>query len=457
MALDNQSPTEIERSSYRQFVQPLWHHGLLPDGNVPAIELTRGAGIYLWDATGKRYIDGWSSSGPAALGHGRVELAEAAYDQMKSMAFFPNAMGFSNQSARLLSERLLDIAGCLEGAVWFSTSGSEAIETAMKIALHYHRNRGEADRRMFLTCLNGFHGNTLGAAAATGSKEVGFFFPAVAASFEQLPATPHESSHESEAFLAVLAESIARIGAKNLAGFIAEPIPVGGGVRVPITWHWSRVKELLSENGILMIADEVLTGFGRTGTMFSQQHYGINADLVTLSKGITSGYLPLSACVTSASVAAEFDNTGARALRHRGTYSGHATSCAVALRSLELIQDERLPENAIAQGVRLKKGLERIASRPGSLVGRPTGKGLLISVPVYRREPGDASSASEFGATEARMLHAKCIENGLILGKPGLPIGFWPPLTVTADEVDEILDIFGESVDALESSSRAIR
>lgn len=423
------------------FVRPLWHHGVIPTHDGLPIELVKAEGIYLWDSNGKRYIDGFGSRGAAILGHGRSELADAASEQMRRGAYLALVFGCTNQPARQLAERLLAKIGQRDGAVWFSSSGSEAIEAAIKIALNYHLNRGEPQRRIILTCRSSYHGITLGAAAATGLADHDHFTREAASSFVRLPQTPHDSDVLTAEFLTELDATIERIGAEKIAALVAEPIPTPGGVRVPVDYHWLHVKNLLARHGILLIADEVLDGFGRTGTMFAQEHFGYRADLTTLAKGLTSGYIPLSACVAAPHIASEFDGFGPRALRHLGTYSGHPAACAVALRALDLIEDEGVVDNAAAQGTRLRKELERICADNPQLLGSPTGKGLLYSIDVHSNE----LKRKRCGTA----LQIECRSRGLFLTAAEDVIYFSPPLVVNEEQVDEMMNVFENSVSAI--------
>jgi len=435
-------PTHSDRNGTASsgFVRPLWHHNVLPTTHGQPIELVSAHGVRLRDSAGHEYIDGFASSGATVLGHGRLDLADAAREQMRTAAFFPAIGGFSNTPARELAERLLSLAGHPGGAVWFATSGSEAVEAAIKISLNYHLNRGAPDRRIILCCRNAFHGNTMGAAAATGSADQDPFVREAAVNFARLPATPHESRSASDEFLAVLTEAIERLNPARIAGFIAEPVPAGG-VRIPHAEHWKRVRRVLSEHGILMIADEVFCGLGRAGAMLAQHRYGFNADVITVSKALTSGYFPLSACIASAAVTDAFEDMGELALRHRGTYSAHATGCAVGLRTLQIIETDGLVENGIRMGALLSEGLKELADIYPDMLGPPIGVGLMWIAPLVETAPVRGSAAAR-----ARMLQARCRENGLLTAKPGPVVGLWPPLIVSATDIDEILSKLSRSV-----------
>ncbi|GAA0965672.1 aspartate aminotransferase family protein [Acrocarpospora macrocephala] len=422
------------------YVHPMWHHSVLAPEHAPApVVLERAEGVYLWDREGNRYIDGLASFGACIVGHGRPELAQAAYDQMSSGAHLAPVFGCTNDVSRRLAERLLALTGHSGGSVRFATSGSEAVEAAFRIALNYHLNRGDTERRIILATEGSYHGTTVATLAAAGRGENRHFMRDLDDMFVRLPATPQQEEAASAEFLEALRSTIERVGPHRIAAFVAEPIPVSFGIRIPHHDHWRKVKELLHEHGILYIADEVLNGFGRTGELFAEQHFGVTGDLITMSKGLSSGYFPISACVASAAVTAAFDEYGERALRHMGTYSAHAAGCAVAMRTIDIIEDEALVENARIQGARVGAGLTALAAEFPGRVHPPTGLGLFWTVVL--NPDGDRQLARE--------VLAECRARGMITQANGNVLYFYLPLVVTAEEVDESLVILSESFRAV--------
>ncbi|MEU6643620.1 aminotransferase class III-fold pyridoxal phosphate-dependent enzyme [Saccharomonospora sp. NPDC046836] len=289
--------TETSATEF-SFLRPLWHHSTLrADHGVEPVVLDRGENIYLWDAQGRRYVDGHASFGSCIVGHGRTEIAQAAYDQMVRGAHLPSVFGCTNEPAARLSHKLLELTGHEGGSVRYATSGSEAVEAALRIAFNYHVNRGEAERRVILSTYGSYHGTTIATMAAPGNVENAHYISDLDVMFRRLPPTPHADERASDSWVATLEATIEEVGPHRIAALLAEPIPasVEGGIRVAHLDHWKKVQTVLRKHGILHITDEVLCGWGRKGTLFGQQHFGVRGDLITLSKGLSSGYFPISA------------------------------------------------------------------------------------------------------------------------------------------------------------------
>ena len=298
--------------------------------------------------------------------------------------------------------------------------------------------------RIILTTQGSYHGTTIATMAASGNAENMHFVRELDPLFVRLPPTPDGDLERSDAFVAELVATIERVGADRIAAFMSEPIPVTWGLRRPHADHWRKVKETLHEYGILYITDEVLSGFGRTGKLFAQNYFDVTGDLITLSKGLSSGYAPISACVASEQVAAAFENYGPRALRHMGTYTAHATGCSVAMRAIDIIEDEGLVENSRVQGERLGRGLERIAAAHGDRVQAPSGLGLFWTITL------EADGEREM----AREVLAASRERGMILQAWGDVLYLYLPLVVTAEQVDEVLAILADSFDDVLGAGR---
>jgi adenosylmethionine-8-amino-7-oxononanoate aminotransferase len=424
------------------FLRPFWHHSTLaPEHGPRPVVLDRAENIYLWDIEGRRYIDGHASFGSCIVGHGRKEMAQAAYDQMVRGAHLPSVFGCTNQPAAILSDRLLQLTDHLGGSVRYATSGSEAVEAALRIAFNYHLNRGEPSRQKILSTRGSYHGTTIATMAASGNPENSHFTRDLDGMFVHLPPTPHQDEKASEEWVDVMRATIEEVGAENIAAFLAEPIPISveGGVRVAHHDHWRRVQEVLRPLGILHITDEVLCGWGRTGRLFGQNHFGVKGDLITLSKGLSSGYFPISACVAAPFVTEAFEPIGPRALRHMGTYTAHATGCAVALRAIDLIESEGLVENSRHLGERVADALERIVQSHRESIELVSGIGLFWSMllkPDAERELG-------------REILAACRDRGLILQAWGNIVILYLPLISTEQQVDETMDILAQGCSAV--------
>ncbi|WP_214104723.1 aminotransferase family protein [Acrocarpospora catenulata] len=416
------------------WVRPVWHHSTLdPEHGARPIVLDRAENIYLWDTDGRRYVDAHASFGSCIVGHGRPEMAQAAYDQLVRGAHLPSVFGCTNEPSARLSQRLLKLTRHEGGSVRYATSGSEAVEAALRIAFNYHLNRGETGRRKILSTLGSYHGTTIATLAAPGEPDNEHFIRDIDSMFVRLPPTPHQDERASEEWVATLRETIERVGPENIAALLAKPIPVSiaGGVRVAHVDHWRKVQEVLRSYGILHITDEVLCGWGRTGKLFGQNHFGIQGDIITVSKGLSSGYFPVSGAIAAPFVTEAFDPNGPRALRHMGTYTAHATGCAVALRAIDIIESEGLVENCARLAPRVAEALRLIGKRHQDSISQVSGIGLFWSVLI--RPDGDRQIGRE--------VLAACRERGLILQTWGNTVLFYLPLISTEEQVDEVMDL----------------
>jgi 4-aminobutyrate--pyruvate transaminase len=404
--------------------------------------LVRGEGAWLWDAEGKRYLDGFAGLWNVNVGHGRRELAEAARAQMEDVAFVPTFFGLVSPPTIELAARLAELFPGPIDHFHFTSGGAESNETAIKIARYYWYLKGQPERVKILSRQMAYHGIAMGALSATGVPAYWEGFGPRPPGFIHLtapyPYRAAEGMTESE-FVAALAreleQTIEREGAETIAAFIGEPVQGAGGVVVPPDGYWPVIAEILERHGILLILDEVITGFGRTGTLFGLQQYGLSPDIVSFAKGITSGYVPLGGVgVTDEvfEVLASVDRT----FMHGFTYSGHPVSCAVALRNLQIIEEERLPDNAREAGAYLLAGLRSLHDRPS--VGDVRGKGLMLMVEVVadkqtkaKFEPAFQLGSKLEQATRARGLIVRCTPDGIAIA---------PPLTITREECDFLLE-----------------
>lgn len=410
--------------------------------------LVRGKGARLWDSDGKEYLDGFAGLWNVNVGYGRQELADVARDQMARLAFSPTFFGLATPPAIDLAAK---VASMLPGAlnhVNFTSGGAESNETAIKIARYYWSLGGKPDKVKVISRQMGYHGIAMGALAATGIPAYWQHFGPRVPGFVHISApydyrnNPGLSEGEFVARLArELEETIEREGANTIAAFIGEPVQGAGGVVVPPAGYWQAIAAILKRNDILLIADEVITGFGRTGTMFGMEQYDFQADIVSLAKGITSGYLPLGAVGVTDQIferMAEPDSV----FMHGFTYSGHPTACAVGLRNIEILEEEQLAENARQRGEQLLAGLRHIAEHPR--VGNVRGKGMMAYLEVVSDKETKAKydAALNVGgrlqaATRGRGLIVRCSNDGIAMA---------PPLVMDEREVDELLTIVSDAV-----------
>ncbi|HET9014066.1 MAG TPA: aspartate aminotransferase family protein [Thermomicrobiaceae bacterium] len=432
-------------------------HMLHPVSNLRQLQeygplvMARGEGVYLWDTDGKRYIDAFAGLWNVNVGHGRRELAEAMRDQAEELAFCPTFFGLATPPVIELSARLAELFPGDLNHFNFTSGGAEANETAIKIARYYWHLRGKPDKVKILSRMMAYHGIAMGALAATGIPAYWTGFGPRTPGFVHLTA-PYQYRNgdgmSEDEFVDMLVreleETIAREGAGTIAAFIGEPVQGAGGVVVPPERYWTRVAEVLKRHDILLILDEVITGFGRTGTMFGMQQYGVQADIASFAKGVTSGYVPLGGVGVSDAifdVMAEPDQM----FMHGFTYAGHPVACAVALRNIRIIEEENLPANAAEVGGYMLRELSRLLERP--YVGNVRGKGLMMLVEIV----ADKASKAKFGPelNVGGRLQAATRERGVIVRAGNDSIAMSPPLILTREQADEVVGVIGDALSAV--------
>ena len=299
--------------------------------------VVRGEGVYLYDANGKQYLDGSGGAAISCLGHGNRVVIEAIKAQVEKLAF-AHTMFFTNQPQEELAGKLAARFGTEDARVYFLSGGSEANETAIKMARQYWLSQGCEHKHLVISRRQSYHGNTLGALSATGQAERRFGYEPLVPGFIHIDAPdPYRITHDCAD---QLERAIEREGSETVAAFIMEPIIAGGGVLVPPDDYLPRVREICSRHGVLLILDEVVTGFGRTGVSFVHKRAGVEPDLLTLGKGIASGYQPLAAMVAAERVFEAFkgESNGLHHFRHINTYGGHPVATAVGLRNIEILE-----------------------------------------------------------------------------------------------------------------------
>ena len=443
----------MDEARYRALVQqdlahwvhPLYH----PSDHQAPLLVERGEGIYIYDTEGNKYIDGLSALWNVAVGHGRVELADAAAEQFRKVAFNNNYVGFTNEPAIELASKVVDLCYPNMAAVYFTNSGSESNETNFKAARFYWAMKGRPEKVKIISRVEAYHGNTMAAMSATGMS---VFYPNFGPRVpEILPATSVEAKPSGGGRIDTgnvrienVQEMIEADGPETIAAVIAEPVQGAGGVYPPPPEYFRRLREICDRYEILMIADEVITGFGRTGKWFALDHFGVQPDLVSLAKAITSGYIPMGAAVWSREVVETITGTDPSVkFMHAYTNSGHAGAAAVALRNLQIFEDEDLVANAAARGTQLLEGLQHIgAGNPH--VTNVRGLGFMCGFDLMQDPDSDQPFASDqrMGAK----LMAACRERGLISRIRVDAYVLAPPLIATKEQVDDILMIVEESI-----------
>jgi len=433
----------------------VWHSmkPFMPDSTM-IIEKAKGS--WITDEHGKRFLDGMAGLWCVNVGYGRKELAKAAYEQLKKLAYFPLTQ--SHSPAIKLAEKLNEMLE-EEYVIFFSNSGSEANEVAFKIARQYHHQKGDHSRYKFISRYRSYHGNSMGALAATGQAQRKYKYEPLAPGFIHVTPPDQYRNHESEKLPPTELNSVIEIDrvmtwelSETIAAVIMEPIITGGGVLVPPESYMTGVKEVCEKHGALLIVDEVICGFGRTGEAFGYMNYGVKPDIITMAKGITSAYLPLSATAVKKEIYDAFKGNGEyEYFRHVNTFGGNPAACALALKNLEIMETENLFERSKQLGAQLKKALiESLSENP--FVGDVRGKGLLIGIELVK----DPQTKEPLPIELVNKVIAGCKSKGLLIGKNGATVAGYnnvltlaPPLNIEQEDLSFIEKTVIEELNAL--------
>jgi len=411
----------------------------------------KGEGALLTDADGHEYIDGLAGLWNVLAGHGRRELAEAARAQCETLAYMSSYAGSSNEPAIELAEHLAALTYRSINRFFFTCGGGEATDSSIKMSRAYWKLRGQPDKTKVISRIDGYHGVTLAAMSATGMNAYWPLFEPRVPGFLHIPspdpyrydAAPGVSQGigaANELERAILAE-----GADTVAMFLAEPVQGAGGVIVPQDDYFPRIREICDQYDVLLVADEVITAFGRTGTLFALDHWGIEPDIVQFAKAITSGYVPFGGIGINDTIAAALDDDG-RVWMHAYTYSAHPVGCAVAMRNLRIIEDEDLTGQCAAKGDRLIGAL-RAALGDHPHVGDIRGKGLMCAVELV----ADRSTKQSFPASDkvGSRIHQEAAGRGLFSRVKADTYLLAPPAVITDDQLDRTVDILADSIRAV--------
>ncbi|MFC3098983.1 aspartate aminotransferase family protein [Alteraurantiacibacter palmitatis] len=416
--------------------------------------VTHASGCYIHDGDGNRILDGMAGLWCVNVGYGREELADVAAAQMRELPFYNTFFKTVTPPTVLLAQKIASHTAPKPGDklqhIFFNASGSEANDTVFRMVRHYWKVKGEPKRTVFISRWNAYHGSTVAGVSLGGMKFM----------HEQgdLPVPGVEHVRQpywfGEGFgtdpvqfgkdcAAAIEERILAVGPENVAAFIGEPVQGAGGVIIPPPGYWQEVEAICRKYGILLVADEVICGFGRTGEWFGHQTYGFTPDMVAMAKGLSSGYLPISATAVSSDIV-EVLKTGGDFV-HGFTYSGHPVSAAVALRNIEIIEREGLVERTRTDtGPYLAEALQRIAGH--ELVGEVRSIGLLGAVEIVSEKGTNARWGGKEG-NAGPVVRDICIRNGLMVRGIRDTIVMCPPLIITHDEIDEMIAIIAKSLD----------
>ena len=420
---------------------------------VGPMVIERGEGVYVYDAEGKRYIEGLGGLFCASLGFSEHRLADAADRQMRKLPFY-HAFGHkSSEPSIRLAEKLISMAPVPMSKVFFANSGSEANDTAVKLIWYFNNAIGRPQKKKIISRTRAYHGVTIASASLTGlpNNHRDFDLP-----IDRILHTdcPHFYRHglpgeSEEQFATRCAESLERLilaeGADTIAAFFAEPIMASGGVIVPPATYMEKIQAVLKRHDILLVADEVICGFGRTGNMFGSQTYGMQPDMITMAKQLSAGYLPISALMVNERIykglVTESEKIGT--FGHGFTYSGHPVCAAVALETLKIYEEDGILEHVRAVTPHFQERVAELGRHP--LVGEARGAGLLAAVELV----ADKESKEPFPPSEAVAAYAgtRALSHGLITRALGDTVNFCPPLIVSHPQIDEMFDAAKRALD----------
>lgn len=416
---------------------------------------TEGQGTKIKDVDGVWRYDASAGLMLVNVGHGRQEIVDAISDQLSHLHYV-NTFAYGTPSEIRFAEKLATLTPGNLNRVQFSSGGSEAVESALKIAYQYHVNRGEPGRTKFIARQDSYHGVSRGALSVGTSRVLARErFEGVLPDnvrFAPQPLLYHDAEsttqEENDVRCATAVEKIILAeGPETFAAVIGEPVSFSAGVAVPGDQYWPMLREICDKYGLLLIADEVITGFGRTGKWFAMEHWGVTPDLMTCAKGITSGYWPVGACFATDAVFAEFQGGPETTYPHGFTYGGHPAGGAAGLANVAIMEREDLPGNSARMGAHMLDRLNRL--REHAIVGDVRGIGLMCAVELVK----DKATKEPFTAfpTGPKMLKDRLAEAGMLTRVGGNNVFLAPPLTVTQQEVDEMVDIVEASIEYVES------
>ena len=411
--------------------------------------ITKGKGVYIWDSEGHQILDAMSGLWCVNLGYGREELTQAAYKQMQELPYYNNFFQCTHPPAIELSSKLGAISPADLNHVFFTGSGSEANDTVVRMVRHYWQLLGQPEKQIILSRKNAYHGSTVAAASLggmTGMHEQGGLPIPNIHHIAQPYWFEEGGDNDPDAFGLEVAQelehAIHHYGVENIAGFIAEPIQGAGGVIIPPESYWPAIQNIIDEHKILLIVDEVITGFGRLGEWFATDVYQIKPDLIPFAKGVTSGYLPLGGVLVNDKVTDVISKGGE--FVHGFTYSGHPVACAVALENLEIIERENILElvkNKTAPY--LEERWKKLSDHP--LIGEARIKGLVAAIEISNNKETRGRFSSDISA--GSICRDIAISNGLVMRAVGDTMIIAPPLIISESEIDELIDKTTKTLD----------
>ena len=412
--------------------------------------ISKADGVYLWDNEGNKILDGMAGLWCVAVGYGRKELADAAHQQMMELPYYNSFFQCTTPPAIKLAEKLADLAPSHLNNVFFTGSGSESNDTVLRLVRHFWSVQGQPERSLIISRKNAYHGSTVAGASLGGMtymhRQGNLPIPGIEHIdqpywFEEGGDLTKEEFGKQRA--QQLEEKIIEVGAEKVAAFIAEPIQGAGGVIIPPDSYWPEIRRICKKYDILLVADEVICGFGRTGNWFGSQTFEIEPDFMSVAKALSSGYLPIGAVIVSDRVAKVLKELGGE-INHGYTYSGHPAAAAVSIKNLEIIEQEKLVEKvAHDTGPYLQSRWRELASHP--LVGEVRGLGLIGALELVADKK--ARTRISKGGKAGSLCRDFCTANGLVMRATGDTMLISPPLVINTSEIDELIGKAKKSLD----------
>ncbi len=439
--LHNIPTDELQRIDAAHHVHPFSDNAELAREGARII--TRAEGVFLYDSDGNKILDGMAGLWCTNIGYGRNELADAAYEQMKQLPYYNTFFKTSHPPIIALSQKLAEIAPGDLNHTFFASGGSEANDTNIRLVRHYWAAKGKPTKKVIISRHNAYHGSTMGGASLGGMKGMhaqgGLPIPDMA--YIDQPNWYAEGGETSPEDFGLerarqLEAKIAELGEDNVAAFIAEPVQGAGGVIVPPSTYWPEIQRICDAHDILLIADEVICGFGRTGNWFGSETYGITPDIMTIAKGLSSGYQPIGGSILSDEVAQTIADAGD--FNHGYTYGGHPVGAAVALENIRILQDENIVENVRdVTGPYLEQKWKQLADHP--LIGEAVISGFMASVALTPDKSARAPFATPAG-TVGTICRNFCFDGGLVMRHVGDRMIIAPPLVLTIADIDTLIE-----------------
>lgn len=454
--MHNQTPTthDIQQSDSAYYLHPFTDTKSL--SNTGARVIVRGDGIYVWDSEGQRLLDGMSGLWCVNVGYGRRSIADAVHAQMVELPFYNSFFQTTNVPAVQLASKLVEISPTHVNHVFFTNSGSEANDTNLRLVRRYWDLQGCSERNIIISRRNAYHGSTIAAATLGGmpfmhEQQVGVSIPHVVhigqPSYvsDGRGKSPEEFGLEAASWLE---QKIREIGADRVAAFIGEPVQGAGGVVIPPSTYWPEIQRICDRYHVLLIADEVICGFGRLGRWFGTEYFNIRPDLMTFAKGVTSGYIPLGGVMVGDRIANVLIEKGGE-FNHGFTYSGHPAACAAALENIRIIEQEKLIEKVRNNtGPYLNKKFVTLMDHP--LVSVAETCGLVAGLNLVQKKAAVVHDCVSFdpGHKIGMLCRGHMFANGIIMRAVGDRMIIAPPLVITESEIDEMITLIRHSLDA---------